>query len=183
MKRHLTLLSVLLLYCSVLLSQTRFNNRYNIDYNDIGIGIQKTINNYIVTSTTFDNDSNLVRVQTITIDSLGDLKTNFAFSKPNYLYYGGAPGGLCVVNSAEYAEAGTIIDSSNNFDATIFKFNALGDTIWMNRQNDSSNTIGRAIKLTSDNGFILVGQTEMNLAFNLDIIMRKTDSIGNHIFE
>jgi hypothetical protein len=167
------------LYCIVSLGQTRFNLRYNLDHNDIGQGIQEAINNYIISSTTFDNDSNIVRVQTMTIDSLGNPLSNHSFYKLYYYYYGSWSGGFCKINSTEFAQAGTIIDSSNNYDAVIYKFNLLGDTIWLNQQHDTVLTIGRSIKYLSDGGFILVGQ--MNLMSNSldDIVLRKTDSVGN----
>ena len=166
-------------YCLLCSSQIRFNNRYNIDYNDIGKGIQPVINDYFITSTTFDNDSNIVRVQTMIIDSTGNIINNFSFFQIYNLYYGSWNGGLCKINQSEFALAGTIIDTTGDYDASIYRFNEIGDTLWMRRYRDTTLTIGRSIKATSGFGLILIGQISQINSSTTDIIMRKTDSLGN----
>ena len=166
------------LHCFLSLSQNRFNNRYNLDFSDSGIGIHSILNNYFITSTSTDNDSNIVRVQTITIDSAGNLITSYSFYQFYYLYYGSWYGGLCKSGQTNLALAGTIVDTLGD-DLSLFKFNALGDTLWMKRFTNPNLEIGRSVKSTNDSGFIIVGQSRVITTANDNIFLTKTDSLGN----
>lgn len=64
----------------------------------------------------------------------------------------------------------TVHDKINNQGMTfieLFKINSNGDSIWSRDYNDHGSTSGHDIQITSDNGFIAVG----------DKIIIKTDSL------
>ena len=177
--RKFMLLLVGLFYYSCAVGQLHFNNRFDLDLVDAADGIQPLHNGYIIACTTIDIDSNLVRVQTLAIDSLGNILSNYSFFKPFYFYYGCWNGGFCQRNQFEYALAGTVIDTTGNYDLTLYKFNEFGDTLMMKRYINPNVEIGRSAKSIQDAGFIVVGQSRDTSTSNHNIFLMKTDSVGN----
>jgi hypothetical protein len=64
-------------------------------------------------------------------------------------------------------------------DMYLVKTNSVGDTIWTKTFGTASNEIGRAIDITSDNGFIILGYEDFN-GGNLYLV--KTDDLGNELW-
>jgi hypothetical protein len=82
-----------------------------------------------------------------------------------------------------------ITGSSNAFrqigqpsDLLLMKINNLGDTLWCNAYGGDSWEDGYSVAQTSDNGFIMVGQTQSYGFANADFLTIKTNSIGDTLW-
>jgi hypothetical protein len=66
---------------------------------------------------------------------------------------------------------------SGNSDVFLLKTNAVGDTLWTKTYGDSLKNTGRFVKQTSDDGYIIIGETE---SYNIWLI--KTDPGGDTLW-
>lgn len=64
-------------------------------------------------------------------------------------------------------------------DVWLLKINGDGDTLWTRTYGGSSYDVGRCIKKTHDGGFIIAGATYSSGEGYADMLLIKTDSIGN----
>lgn len=79
----------------------------------------------------------------------------------------------------EYIVAGTDESGTNN-KAYLLKLDNTGNVLWRKNFGDGFNAYGRDVVMTSDNGFVLVGNTYSSSgAGGSDIFLLKTDAAGN----
>ena len=60
----------------------------------------------------------------------------------------------------------------------LLKINAVGVMQWMNSVDGGAFDVGHSVKVTSDGGFIVAGETESYGAGLSDAFLVKTDSLG-----
>jgi hypothetical protein len=71
---------------------------------------------------------------------------------------------------------------SGIYDVYLMKLNAAGDTVWTKTYGDSLTDFARSLEVTSDGGFIIVGQTYSFGAGEYDIYLIRTDSSGDTLW-
>jgi hypothetical protein len=75
--------------------------------------------------------------------------------------------------------AGYVEASSNLKDVCLFKIDFNGSLTWSKKYGGIADDFGNVVQQTSDNGYIVVGNTKSFGAGNSDIYFLKTDSSGN----
>ena len=124
-------------------------------------------------------------MRVIRSDAFGNLKWDFAFGENNGLSEKGMDiqkipgGGFIVVGSAT---------DNGNTDAFLVKIDENGNPQWVNgadtgkKIGGDGNQSGVSVSITSDDGFIVTGTTEVNNT-NSNIYLFKTDSDGNLLWQ
>ena len=102
--------------------------------------------------------------------------------------YGGDSwdGGRCVeeIQDEYYViVGGTTSYGAGGEDVYLLKVNSLGDTIWTKTYGGSSAQIGRSIMETTDGGFIIAGTSMSETPDSEGVLLIKTDSVGNMIWQ
>ena len=153
---------------------------YGGSADDIGNSVQRTSDGGFIivgsTGTTGSNDVLLIKT-----DSYGIVEWETT--------YGG--NGNDIGNSVKQANDGgfIIVGSSNSFgsgndDIYVIKTDSQGDLEWSEIYGDGIGPdIGHSVQLTSDGGFIVVGQTKGNhIGASHEIKLLKIDSSGNQLW-
>lgn len=82
----------------------------------------------------------------------------------------------------DYVISGFSLDASSNYNgAIVLKLNSAGNVLWAKKYSNSEDA-AFSIYPTSDNGFILTGNTKSINSVSYDILLLKIDSNGNQIW-
>lgn len=84
-------------------------------------------------------------------------------------------GGFIVVGSTESNGAGSK-------DVWLIRTNPSGDVLWSKTFGESGFDVGSSVRQNTDGGFIIVGETRSFNADSTDILLIRTDSLGNLIW-
>jgi len=68
---------------------------------------------------------------------------------------------------------------AGNNDVYVVKTNALGDTLWTRAFGGINNDLGQSVVEASDKGYLIAGYTNSFGSGNNDVLLIKTDSLGN----
>ncbi len=139
---------------------------------DYGYSVQQTTDGgYIITCTeySYGMDSNIWLIKT---DSLGQEEWNQIF------YYVGNSEGRSVQQTTD---GGYIIAGMYSYLAILIKTDSLGNEEWHTSYfpSGSSSSWGSCVQQTIDNGFIFTGYSFMYDVWTTDVLLIKTDSLGN----
>jgi predicted secreted protein len=100
--------------------------------------------------------------------------------------YGGGGGGDNFGSSVQQTSDGGFVVAGNTpsfgaggFDIWLIKTDSTGDTLWTRIYGGDSSDVGHSVKLTSDGGFMVAGETSSFGAGGSDVWLIKTDSLGN----
>ena len=146
---------------------------------DIAYSVQQTTDSgYILTGMSYDSVVQTPNIFLIKTDAFGNTIWSKAFGG---LY---TDVGYSVIQSND---GGYVITGSTTvnlyFTAVILiKTDSNGDTLWVRKYGSGGVSIGHSVQQTSDNGFILSGETNVFGAGNMDVYLIKTDSLGNLIW-
>jgi len=91
----------------------------------------------------------------------------------------------CVIQTADggYIISGASLPVDSTLgDIYFIKLNDQGDTIWSKRYWGGNDCMGYMLQETEDGGFIISGPTSFYGASNLDILLMKTDSLGDTLW-
>lgn len=91
----------------------------------------------------------------------------------------------CIIQTADggYIISGFSLPVNDTLgDIYFIKLNAQGDTIWSKRYEGANDHRGYLIQKTEDGGFIISGSTYSYGASYLDILLMKTDSLGDTLW-
>lgn len=181
MKQSL-IISVFLINCCIYsYSQTvRFNNVYDL-YGTWDHASSVIVENdgYFVTGTTAGSSGSNPKLALMKIDLNGNILWRKNHSVPNADFYdgGGADRFIRTYDSC-YVFAGCLNEITGQ-NVVLIKFNRQGDTLWQKTYGDSVlDWWGYQCKETIDKGFIIVGSAHVTSS-NTDLLMIKTDSLGN----
>jgi len=158
-----------------------FNKSYN--YNDFSpaLAVIEYENNYIFYGITNDSINNTVSVYLASIDSIGNLYYWNTISHPEKLFWAGYHGsGLNRVSNNGFICAGCV-NHPDRTNAILYRFNDIGDTIWTKQYPDTINHLWTQFwdcNTSEDKGFIMSGNHTVE-AYNTNILLIKTDSLGN----
>jgi hypothetical protein len=163
---------------------TYFNNIYNPNnIFAIALSVEATEEGYVVFGVTRDSTYYSRSVFFMSLDSIGNFQSCKTISDSINTYWGGYYGSLAKINSGGFIAAGHITHPDMSI-ATLYRFDDLGDTLWTRQYTDPISNMGTRFmhcNVTSDNGFILTGYRNVKL-YNSNIILIKTDSLGNELF-
>ena len=181
MKDIIIFISALLFISNVTGQGTYFNNAYN--YNDFSpaSAIIEYEKDFIFSGVTYDSVNNSLSFYITSIDSIGNLNYWNTISDPDKLYWAGYRGcGLSRVSQEGFVASGCV-NHPNRTNAILYRFNALGDTMWTKQYPDTINNMWTQFwdcNTTNDQGFIMVGNHSIE-AYYTNIFLVKTDSLGN----
>ena len=86
-------------------------------------------------------------------------------------------------NDGGYVVAGTIQDTTTDpVHLYLIKTNSTGDTLWTKSYGSTGNAYGYSVKQTNDNGFIIAGSIDSLGAGGYDVLLIKTNSIGDTLW-
>jgi len=182
------LIILILLYTTVTVhgQSTYFNNMYdNTGGNDIAWSIISVDTGYFVALVTTDTfgDSEF-DVGIMFIDTLGNEIWIKKFESPGNSLFAGLAGSLTQTQDGGFALAGSISYADGDLDAMLWRFDGKGDTLWTKTyRSDTSLSVGYSCKQTSDGGYVLTGTKRDTNAAKVDIMLLKTDSLGNREWE
>ena len=130
-------------------------------------------NGEMVTGTIFN--SGLV----MKLDSAGSLEWNRLYSAGGYWtrFYS-------IIQTADsgFMLVGSILDSTNHFDALCMKVNRAGDTLWTRKLGTAADEEGISVAAAPDGGFVIVGYAENQTLSNSKILLFKLDSAGSMVW-
>ncbi len=176
-------LIVLLFFLSIIAhSQViRFDNLYDFygsNNNDGAIAILVEQNNYLLGGLARDSIYNRLHLAFLKLDLNGNTLFLKSYGSPNTDYFMGLVGSLVKTYDSGYIVGGSINIGTGV--SMIMKLNSNGDSLWTKLYGDSiAFEAIYQIKQTKDSGFICVGAYNPTGPALLDILLIKTDSIGN----
>ena len=176
MKKYVVIILLFsLLWKSGFSQQTYFNNRYNFGVAENGFDILPNDTGYYFVSS-LEAVSGKESILIGALDRTGVLLWSREYADSLHSLFPGGFGSLQYYDNSSLIMSGST--SANNLDASLYKFNLNGDTIWTRNYGDTLYQTGWNIKRTRDGGLILLcSSTTTNP--NAVIELKKTDSLGN----
>jgi hypothetical protein len=182
-----------LLFCvlgnSLIAQNTQFNKAYQPipGLSAISFSVQNAPSGNIVYGGTVDSN-NHQDVALVKIDSAGNVLWKKSYNKIGYNF---APDGtaneigVVVPWGGEIGVADWEIDTSSSFAYwSLYRFDAIGDTIWTKNYHDSTDIVMDQLKITRDKKYLIYGEwwntADINNTF-CTLLLIKTDSLGNEI--
>jgi hypothetical protein len=183
----------LFLFVEALAHGQGFNERYDAfgwGYAQSAFGIEALSGGYMVISVSSDYDSiapdvwqfhgSILLTQ---MDSDGNMVMERRSWRPEHSAFAGWANCCDTIPGGGYVTGGSSEDSTGRDEVYLMRFDALGDTLWtrvFNGPTDAHYWIGRQVKRTADGGFLVVGDTGIDIVINgNDAFAIKTDSLGN----
>jgi len=163
---------------SVLSQQVYFNNRYDF-YNswEVAWNIIQLDSNYLMVGGAGDSLTGNNTIGILFTDQQGNQVLEKSFNHPAGEEFSGTSSSLIQTVDGGFALGGSISTGGTSY-AMLWRFNENMDTLWTKTYGDTSyDQIGYQCKQTPDKGFVIIGVT--NVSGNDDILLIKTDSVGN----
>jgi|GEM_PF-3293070 len=147
-----------------------WDKTYGSCINDVGGIVESSDKGFVIVSNNYDTTSYPYKlyVDLIKLNSSGDLlwEKKYRF---RYMYERGFALRETPDKGFIIATVHDKLDNQGFNFIELFKINSAGDSLWSRDYSDHYSTTGHDIQITSDQGFIAVG----------DMIILKTDSLGN----
>jgi hypothetical protein len=189
--RHFTL--ALPLFIEAMAHGQGFNERYDAfgwGYAQSAFGIEALSDGYMVISGSSDYDSIAPgewffhgSVTLTRIDLQGDMLWEMRSWRPDHSALPGWANCCDSLPGGGYIIGGNSEDTTGRDEVFLMRFDAEGDTLWtrvFNGPTDGHYWIGRQVKRTADGGFLIVGDTGIDIVTDgNDAFAVKTDSYGN----
>jgi len=115
----------------------------------------------------------------------GDVIWTKSWGESGKAYSVGWTSPMIITSDNGFALVGGIIDSTNFWHGILVKLNSDGDTVWMKHFYDTisldpHNFFGSfTLRETNDKGFIIAGEISATYQWDNDVLLLKTDSLGN----
>ncbi len=182
-KKIIFLLSLILIYPIIIIAQQSY---YSEIYNPnqtycSGFNILLDNTNFICVGISSANNNK--KIIALKLDNNGLLDTFLNFGKQGYNYYPGASGSFIKTFDGGYAIGGGVENSQRDI-GVLIKYDSNLNLSWKKFYGDTLSTTYTYLtidqcKQTIDSGFILVGEIDASGQYNTDILLIKTDSLGN----
>ena len=184
--RKITVLLILLsvFYINTFAQSGYFNNIFHINgLWSYGRSIVYKDSNYYVSALSYDTIYSIYAVRRLSLckfDKNGDLILRKYIGWGERHYWVGFSGCLQPTSDNNFISVGVVSDT-NEANAYLVKFNTNLDTIFFREYKD---TIVNHIQFyqgieTNDKGYIMIGVRASSAAYNQDVFVLKTDSLGN----
>jgi hypothetical protein len=147
----------------------------NSFWEDIKSVQQTSDSGYIMTGCAYDIFIASDKSFFIKTDSLGDTVWTKTYGS-KYLY------SVQQTSDHNYIIAGTSYYPGRSYDALLIKSNSSGDTIWTKNHGGINTDYANFVQQTSDQGYIIAGETESFGAGGKDVWLIKTNSSGDTIW-
>jgi hypothetical protein len=156
-----------------------WNKTYGGTNEDWGYSASQTSDGgYIITGYTDSYGAGNWDVWLIKTDAMGDELWNRTFGSDS------DDEGFSVLQTSDdgYIISGETDKGEGNYDVWLIKTDASGNELWNRTFGGSYSDHGYTVLQTSDNGYIIIGETRSYGAGNWDIWLIKTDASGNELW-
>ncbi|MCF8298459.1 MAG: T9SS type A sorting domain-containing protein, partial [Saprospiraceae bacterium] len=186
MKTTKTYIFFLLLVLPLLVSsqQTYFSKIYN-PFGTFGAAVHviELDSVYIIGGIAKDSITNYQTLIILKIDKTGNLISVLKPGKDSIKYYPGVQGSLCKLPDNSFIWSGQVNNGIKGY-GFLIKLDSSLNKVWEREYMLNNDTVYSYLgilqaKQTDDNGFILVGDIDASGQYNTDILLIKTDSLGN----
>ena len=143
---------------------------------DVGYSVQLTNDGgYILTGRTRSFSANVYDVYLIKTDNNGDTIWTRTYDKRDW------DDGRSVQQTADggYIITGWTLDIGQSGDVLLIRTDSSGDTLWTKVYGNNEDDRGDCVQITSDGGYIICGFTVSYGSGLQNILLLKTDSLGN----
>jgi hypothetical protein len=183
MKKILKYISILYLFHYPLAAQVYFNNNYEYNLSNANATtIIETSDGYIFLSSIYSASYNSFLI--VKIDPYGDTTWTKEYGNSLYSYSTGASNSIITTYDGNYVFCGSRMDTSNNRDAFLVKFETNGDTLWSRSYGGANFDNANVVFQTSDSGLVITGVTQSySTGAASDFYMIKTDRNGNFLWQ
>ncbi|MEO8086037.1 MAG: T9SS type A sorting domain-containing protein [Bacteroidota bacterium] len=181
----LTTFLILLLPIFSNAQQQYFSKRYDFNSSQYenGFNILPYDSGYISWNmSSLDSLSGRCKIVVNFLDSVGNILQTKVFDHSTGNNFAGGFGTICQTYDSGFAMAGSIVYPNGNSNATLWKFDHVGDTLWYREFGDTLYQSALQCKQTRDKGFIIAGITYSYSIYG-DILLIKTDSTGLLLWE
>jgi len=163
------------------LGNTLWDTTYGGDSSDVGRSVAQTLDGgYIIAGETWSFDPGTSDVYLIKTDSSGnvlwDTTYGGSFDDFGYSVQQTSDGGYIVAGQTFSFGAGL-------GDVYLIKTDSLGNVLWDTTYGGGFWDVGYSVDRTSDNGFVVAGQTFSFGAGQGDVYLIKTDSLGSVLWD
>ncbi len=172
----------------VLLSSYAQTNYINCVYNDHQIGdLASTVipvdNAYYVVGNYIDSNLFVQGLFIMKIDSVGNIVYRKNYARPFTNYYSGSGGSFFLHSKNGFAICMSQEDTLGS-SSILQRFNAAGDTLWAKTYKDTISITNPFLAFANgieipNTGYVMTGQIEAPGQYNSDIVLIKTDTMGN----
>jgi len=159
---------------------TQWTNTFGGDEHDLGNSVQQTADGgYIIVGYTISFGAGSRDIWLIKTDANGDTLWTVTYGG-NYIDEGNS---VKQTSDGGYIVAGhRSVQGADGQDVWLLKTDANGDTSWANTYGGIYSDIGHSVQQTTDNGYVICGQTWSYGAGNYDIWLVKTDVNGDTLW-
>jgi len=166
-----------LLFINMGFAQITWQKNYGGAGSEEGYFVDQTKDGgYVVVgaSTSYGNSYQVYLVKT---DSLGDTIWTKTYGGTNYDF------GYSVQQTTDggYIITGSTNSFGNSAQLYLIKVDSLGDTLWTKTYGDTASEIGRAVRQTTDGGYIITGFTN-SFGYGWQVYLVRTDSLGDSLW-
>ena len=159
------------------MGDTLWTKTYGGPNDEEGLSVQETQDGgYLIAGFTESFGAGSKDVYVIKTDSIGDTLWTKVIGGSS----SDKANSIQEISEEEYIIAGyTSSFGSGNSDVYLIRMFSSGDTLWTRTFGGTESDMGYSVQQTSDDGFIIAGQTESFGANSMDVYLIKTDSLGN----
>ena len=130
------------------------------------------------TTDTIGFTNGLLKSGLLFLSDSGSIQLEKLYSYPNNYFFPGGYGTLIKVEN-KLLFAGSSQNQSNPGNAVLTKFDSFQNIEWQQTYGDTNFQSGWKCQQTRDKGFIIIGQNGVDLSDSSDVLLIKTDSMGN----
>ena len=131
------------------------------------------------TTDTIGFHAGLLKTGLLFLSDSGTTQFERIYTYPNNFLFPGGYGTLRRVNQDQLIFSGSSQNQSNPGNTVLTKFDNHQNILWQQTYGDTNFQSGWKCQQTRDGGFIIIGQNGVDYSDSSDVLLIKTDSLGN----